>query len=240
VRLLRSFADFDRLEVLTKIEGFFINDTPLRVGVGREPPLGSAVDLAVIRMRVAGRTLPYIPGSSLKGVLRSTAEAILRARGERVHHPWDFEAVERERMSNNYCLICGIFGNTALASHIRVYDAYPEGEPVVVVKQGVGLNRDFGGAHPHVLYSEELVAPGTRWGFRMDIINIRVYPEPGDERGRLLRELIGLLAQGIIQVGARRSVGCGLIRLVEGRYRVYEVRDGRLVKIAEGKVIRHG
>jgi CRISPR-associated RAMP protein (TIGR02581 family) len=234
---LQSFADFDKLEVLTRVTGSLVNLTPLRVGVGREPPLGSAVDIAPLRVRFAdGGEKPYIPGSSLKGVLRSLAEALLRAQGKYVHDPWNFEAAEEEAKSGSYCLICGIFGSTRLASHVRVYDAYPDGEAPTFVKTGVGINRDFRGVQPGILYTEEQVAPLVRWEFVMDIVNIRVFPEPGDERGRLLRQLLQMLASGMVQVGARRTVGYGLVKLEQGRYEVYEVRDGLLVKVGEGGV----
>ena len=231
------FDDFDRLEVLTRITGSLVNPTPLRVGVGREPPLGAVVDIAPLRIRFAGGgTPPYIPGSSLKGVLRSLAESILRAQSVYVHDPWDFDAVEEEKKSGSFCLICGTFGSTGLASHVRVYDAYPEGEAPTFVKTGVGINRDFRGVQPGILYTEEQVVPRVRWKFMMDIINIRVFPEPGDERGRLLRQLLQLLASGMVQVGARRTVGYGLVKLEQGRYEVYEVKDGLLTKTAEGGV----
>ncbi len=60
------------------------NLSPLRVGSGREPPLGSTVDLAVVKMRIDGALRPYIPGSSLKGVFRSTSESLLRLKKPRV------------------------------------------------------------------------------------------------------------------------------------------------------------
>jgi len=233
---LQRFDDFDRLEVLTRITGSLVNLTPLRVGVGREPPLGAVVDIAPLRIRFAGGgTSPYIPGSSLKGVLRSLAESILRAQDKHVHDPWDFEAVEEEK-NGSFCLMCGIFGSTGLASHVRVYDAYPEGEASTFVKTGVSINRDFRGVQPGFLYTEEQVVPRVRWRFMMDVINIRVFPEPGDERGRLLRQLLHMLASGMVQVGARRTVGYGLVKLEQGRYEVYEVKNGVLEKVSEGGV----
>jgi CRISPR/Cas system CSM-associated protein Csm3 (group 7 of RAMP superfamily) len=54
------------------------NTSPLRIGSGREAPLGSQVDLAVLRIHRNGRDEPYIPGSSLKGVFRSVGEAMAR------------------------------------------------------------------------------------------------------------------------------------------------------------------
>jgi CRISPR-associated protein Csm3 len=244
---LPRYDDLDRLEVLTVITGRLVNETPLRVGVGKEeleerqPLLGSAVDIAPITIRFAdGRSVPYIPGSSMKGVLRSLAEAMVRAKGEEVHSPWDFGEkgkIEEEAKSGNYCIICGTFGSTKLASHVRVYDAYPETDALTFVKTSVGINREFRGAHPGILYTEQQVVPHVRWSFRMDVINIRVFPEPQDERGKLLRSLIGMLVDGMVQVGARRTLGYGRLRLEKGSYRVYGVEESRLVKKAEGDVI---
>ena len=242
------YDDLDRLEVLTVITGRLVNETPLRVGVGKEeleerqPLLGSAVDIAPITIRFAdGRSVPYIPGSSMKGVLRSLAEAMVRAQGkDDVHSPWDFGEkgkIEEEAESGNYCIICGTFGSTKLASHVRVYDAYPETDALTFVKTSVGINREFRGAHPDILYTEQQVVPHVRWSFRMDVINIRVFPEPQDERGKLLRSLIGMLVDGMVQVGARRTLGYGRLRLKKGSYRVYEVEEGRLAKKAEGDVV---
>lgn len=58
-----------------------MNVGPLRIGTGKEPPLGATVDLAVVRTRYRGVDLPYIPGSSLKGTFRSAATALAVARG---------------------------------------------------------------------------------------------------------------------------------------------------------------
>jgi CRISPR-associated protein Csm3 len=237
--LSKRYDDFDILEVLTRVRGSLVNETPLRIGVGREPPLGSAVDLAPLRVRFAdGRSAPYIPGSSLKGVLRSLAESIARAQGLFVHSPWDFEAAKSEKENNSYCVICGIFGSTRLASHVRVYDIYPEGHASTFVKTGVGINRDFRGAQPEVLYTEEQVVPGVRWKFKMDVLNIRIFPEPApnDERGRLLRQVIDMLVRGMVQVGARKTIGYGLVKLEGGGYEVYEVKGGALVKTKEGDI----
>jgi CRISPR-associated RAMP protein (TIGR02581 family) len=242
VTCLPRYDDLDRLEVLTVITGRLVNETPLRIGVGRESPLGSGIDSTPITIRFAdGRSVPYIPGSSMKGVLRSLAEAMLRAQGkDDVHSPWDFGEkgkIEEEAKSGNYCIICGTFGSTKLASHVRVYDAYPERDALTFVKTSVGINREFKGAHPGILYTERQVVPHVRWSFRMDVVNIRVFPEPSDERGKLLRSLIGMLVDGMVQVGARRTLGYGRLRLEKGSYRVYEVEEGRLVKKAEGDVV---
>ncbi|MEM2178318.1 MAG: CRISPR-associated RAMP protein Csx7 [Candidatus Methanomethylicaceae archaeon] len=63
----------------TIFKGYIDNTGPLRIGSGREPPFGSLVDLAVIKIPLKGIETPYIPGSSLKGVFRSYASNIIKS-----------------------------------------------------------------------------------------------------------------------------------------------------------------
>jgi len=71
--------DLDRLDKLIVIAGVIINETPLRVGKGRGE-LGEPTDLPVEKLPDG---TPYIPGSSLKGALRSLAERMANAMGLR-------------------------------------------------------------------------------------------------------------------------------------------------------------
>lgn len=65
----------------TIFKGYINNIGPLRIGSGREPPFGSLVDLAVIKISLNGMEVPYIPGSSLKGVFRSYASNLIKSYG---------------------------------------------------------------------------------------------------------------------------------------------------------------
>lgn len=206
----RDYRDLDILRYLTRISGILVNQTPLRVGVGREPPLGSPVDLAVIRLR--GN--PYIPGSSLKGVLRTTAEMLVAS-----HPSWQPE-------KENF--ICGIFGSRELSSHVRVYDAHPENSAPTFIKPGISINRDFGSVE-HGPFFEEFVEPGVRWKFRLEIVNIRVFPEPEEERGEILRQLLEVLKDPGIQVGARKTIGAGRVILEKGKWEVFTIKEGKFV-----------
>ena len=70
------YDDFDRIQSIVDLEGIFLNLGPLRIWLGRETGLEAATDLAVYRI---GKETIVIPGSSIKGMLRSFAESILRA-----------------------------------------------------------------------------------------------------------------------------------------------------------------
>ncbi|MEM2169770.1 MAG: CRISPR-associated RAMP protein Csx7 [Candidatus Nezhaarchaeales archaeon] len=230
-----DYRDFHLINTLTVIDGIVINETPLRVGIGRETSLALTVDIAVYK--VNGR--PCIPGSSLKGVLRSLAEMLARSMGIKVHDPWDEEAIEREEKSGNFCEVCGIFGNTKLASHIKVYDLIPKNPRDIrtLYKYGVAIDRNFGSVRSGLgPFIEEFVEPGVMWTLRMDLLNIEVFPEPkkNDVRAFLVRELLRAMQIIGVQVGARKSVGAGLIKLKEAKWRVYCLKNGEFELSCEG------
>ena len=236
-----DYRDFNRIERITRIEGALVNETPLRVGTGGEPLIGAPVDIAVYRID----DIPVIPGSSLKGVFRAYIESIAPTLGFRdVHSPWDHERIEEEAGERggkvDFCPICGIFGNTKLASHVKVYDAYPrdpEEAKRSFIKTGIGIDRVFGAVRPGIgPFKEEFLRPGLEWDFKMDVINIQLYPKPGDLRGEMLRTLLNTLSDIGLQVGARKSVGAGLMRLREGRWILYTIREGRIERTEEGSL----
>lgn len=142
----------------TIFKGYIRNIEPLRIGSGREPPLGSLADLAVLRIDYKGGSIPYIPGSSLKGVFRSSATMLARSIGlnacsglskdvcteiekvvEDISEIKLGDAIEyniragktTEAMKKFYeraCLICKIFGSPYYLSKVYFSDAYPIGD----------------------------------------------------------------------------------------------------------------
>lgn len=137
----------------TYIGGFIRNVEPLRIGSGREPSLGAPIDLAVLRIQYGDYSLPYVPGSSLKGVVRSMATTIARTMGmpvctglaretcmdKKIEGPkgkQKMEDVIKRLMSEKSeeamkffwekaCLMCKIFGSPGYKGKIYFEDAYP-------------------------------------------------------------------------------------------------------------------
>lgn len=123
--------------------------TPLLIRAG-DGSVDAGPDLACVRTRHAGlgdRTV-YIPGSSLKGVIRSAAEAFLRSDGGTWHRHqgacdplgeqscsrrikafsgsgWDNLDRARAEVHAKHCLACRLFGSTSLKSRTAVRDLFP-------------------------------------------------------------------------------------------------------------------
>ena len=207
---MSEMADFDKISKYFVVEGVLVNETPLRVGSGKDRGFASSVDNPVIRMRVqsGGESLelPYIPGSSIKGALRALLGSFLRSKGQ----------------GNVEEVLEGIFGSTELASHVVVDDAYPIGIPSISVRTGIKIDNKFGSVERGYLYTMEYVEPGARWKFRMEIFNIDL-SSPDDERARALRFLLDALFEGLVRIGGRKSVGLGRIRLIKEETKIYEV-----------------
>lgn len=103
----------------------------------------------------------YLPGSSLKGTVRSYCEKIGRTVGLPVCNPLDprescGRKLERKAKTasgaeiyKDLCPVCRIFGHTVMASHIQFSDAYPTADSVEMTndteeRDGVAIDRISG------------------------------------------------------------------------------------------------
>lgn len=120
--------------------------TPLLIKAGDAGLAPGVPDLSCVRTRVAGADATvYIPGSSLKGVVRSTVEALLRERtfrslggdvagacdplgrgscGQKLD-PKRRDGLEGPETHRSHCLACRTFGSTAMKGRAAFRDFYP-------------------------------------------------------------------------------------------------------------------
>lgn len=103
----------ERFENKYIIEGKIRMETPLRIGKQVAPYSLSSAPVLLQYDAELDAYFPFIPGSSLKGVLRSTCERIVRSFGIRICEPPN---------TCDRCVICGIFGSQEGASRVRVKD----------------------------------------------------------------------------------------------------------------------
>ncbi|MCO1575113.1 RAMP superfamily CRISPR-associated protein [Crossiella sp. SN42] len=177
--------------------------TPLHVGGSHDDPY---VDLTVAR---DGRGAPYVPGTSLAGILRAWAaeKAENREQAEaRVHAVFDGLA----RRS-------GPGDEEFLASLIEVDDAplrTAEGAPAVpVLRDGVGIDRRRGAAAYRVKYEREVVRAGTRLLLRVRAEDVEKPADLNGERtlGQMLTELQEDLRSREFSLGAAGTRGLGRV-----------------------------
>ncbi len=223
----------------TIVEGELINEGPLRIGAGREPPLESIADLAVLRMKIDGVIKPYIPGSSLKGVFRSSAGLLVFMKNPRVK-PCD-------GLSRSNCIdsksITVSGERLTLASYIErcLRDGLSEKAMDIFFKEACLLCKVFGAPHyaGRVSFSDSYplstYSLGTRTGIAIDRKTGAVYRhalytveyiEPGVifsfklTTRNLPNYVLGLLAatikrinEGEVKIGGFKSRGFGKVRI---------------------------
>ncbi|RMF27538.1 MAG: hypothetical protein D6759_17515 [Chloroflexi bacterium] len=229
------------------MHGKFYNEAIFRLSLRPRSPLlikaggegASALDPTVpdmnfVRTKRAGREPEvYIPGSSLRGVIRSYAERLLRSvredlacnptqtRGDRSKRACfageDGTKLRGPEAYNESCYACRIFGNTALAGRVRVGDLYVQGEPRLERRYGVAIDRVTGA-----------VAQGP---FELEVLTEATFEGTVTLRNFTLGQL-GLLAaalldlsDGLVPMGFGKSRGLGRVRLIFDTLTVRTLRD---------------
>jgi CRISPR/Cas system CSM-associated protein Csm3 (group 7 of RAMP superfamily) len=139
-----------------------IPDGPILIKSGKEGADPTKPDMEFVETYHAGGRSIYLPGSSLKGAIRAHAERIVRTVGRDRRDtssslPWANDPLNDKydylnnvtSTSDIYKLSCftdQIFGNTSIASRVRIEDAHPDSSqpPRIEERNGVAIDRVFG------------------------------------------------------------------------------------------------
>lgn len=183
--------------------------TGIRVGAGRATA-AEATDAPLLR---DPRNRPLIPGSSLKGSLRSAAERLLRPLGASL--ACDVVADRclarirgREPTSEeleSLCVLCRLFGNPYLGGRLILEDLVAEDERTIV-RDGVAIDRRELKQAQGLKYDYEVTPPGSRFRGR-----VRIDDPEAHETGLVLA-LLDLADQGLVTLGGGASRGLGRLR----------------------------
>lgn len=196
--------------------------TPLHIGSGSESlsPLDS--DNSVMK----GPDGTFIlPGSSIKGVFRSTVENLLRSINEKSvcdieNEPClkkarkDFNNNEEwyEYIEKNLCEACSLFGSQSTSSHVYFSDAISN-DGNASNRDGIRINRGSETAAFRAKYDFELVNPGATFKGEIVLENVDDY-----QLGYILR-IIDLVNNGFIRFGGKKSAGLGRVEIsYKGKY----------------------
>ncbi|MEN3053012.1 MAG: type III-A CRISPR-associated RAMP protein Csm3 [Candidatus Methanosuratincola petrocarbonis] len=192
------------------IEGNIVTKTGLHIGGNKSELKIGGTDNPIITDH-KGR--PYIPGSSLKGKLRSLFE-ISEAKiegGGRVHN-----------CSKPDCPICVIFGSSANEQNgptrLIVRDSFTDEDVETELKIENMINRIKGHAeHPRTM---ERVPPGTVFNLEMVY---SIYDESDYGRLRKVFELLSMLEESYL--GGSGSRGYGKVEIKGIKMRVKTLKD---------------
>jgi len=193
--------------------------TPLLIVSGEPTGLDPSLpDMQFVRTRRPDGEVIYIPGSSLRGVLRSHAERLVRSVNENAackvaeknclqkHNLREAELNGEEAYSKS-CYICRLFGNTGIASRVKVSDFYPSGPLLTDVRPGVAIDR-VTGAVAHGPFQMEMVTDGEFQG----TITVRNFTL--GQLGLLAAALLDI-GEGLVPIGHAKSRGLGRVMFTE-------------------------
>ncbi|RZB29451.1 MAG: hypothetical protein AEth_01086 [Candidatus Argoarchaeum ethanivorans] len=208
---------FEKLETITEIEVQYTTRSCLVIHVGKSAGY-SIVDQPIIK--IGG--VPVIPGSSIKGALRSTTESIMSESGIDVCIPEasipktvkqrgrkDDYAKELKRLPpcdysrGNVCPACDLFGAASLSGRAMFLDARPESEIVPIKRTHVAIRRDTNAQSEGSLMELEAVDEGAVFLGTIRIVNAENW-----QIGAILRSLEVLKLMGL---GAKKTAGYGEI-----------------------------
>lgn len=220
--------------------------TPLLIKAGNkagiDPTLPDMEFVRTLRRNAQGETeeIVYIPGSSLRGVVRAHAERLVRSVNEQAgcfpqadknclkkKEIKETEA-DADKLYRESCYVCKLFGNTGIASRLQISDLYPDttnGEFLHETRYGVAIDRITGA-----------VAVGP---FQMEVVTDGVF-----EGTILLRNFtigqLGLLSAVLLDIsdqlvalGHAKSRGLGRVELhfKKAQFRFSKPLQGHLVGI---------
>jgi len=225
--------------------------TPLLVASGKTFDVTSP-DMQFVKVRTNFGETVYIPGSSIKGVLRGGMEAIL---GENAkwkskicctsvklcHDLFRDKKDFRNKLPYKYhCPVCRMFGSGDLASRLEISDIFPYDfndtdenkkkkievlQAMVGSRTGIKIDRRTGKTSPGALFEYEILGGGELFG-EFTFTNYELY-QPG-----LLFMLIDLSNEGFLRYGHSKSRGLGVLN--------FDIRSMKILQFGKlkGKIIK--
>ena len=202
-------------------------------------------DMVPVATYKNGRRVYYLPGTSLKGVLRSHFERIARSlrpgsvcipyyrpeprsgtipvREERQSYGCGFTGRREDSAEVRYadsCAACRLFGSLKFAGRFSIGDAYPldGGNPKLETRNGVGIDRFTGGTVRGVLFDLQVLV-GGKFRTHIRLINYELWQLAA------LGILLGDLADEMIAIGSGRSRGLGRVRGIVTSFRLAYLRS---------------
>lgn len=205
-----------KLVQVRRITGQIEVVTGLRVGASQDTMEIGGLDNPIIRDPVTG--MPYIPGSSLKGKMRSLAEWYFNEipdRGDATRARPDTRtarvfgvAAQKEREVGPTRLLVR---DASLSKESA--EAFNEGRPITEVKHENSINRLTAMANPRPM---ERVVPGVRFDF--EVVYKILDTGDGGKTDAANFDKVLLSALALLEadyLGSAGSRGCGQIRFVD-------------------------
>lgn len=203
--------------------------TPFLVASGKTFDV-TRPDIQFIKISTPDGETVYIPGSSIKGVLRAGMESLLDKKDKEKEKncctSGDMcpKLIKKEKESEKlpyklHCPVCRMFGSGDLASRLEISDVFPfffddEAkikkqkiniiQSLVTSRNGIKIDRKTGKTSPGALFEYEILGGGELFG-EFTLTNYELY-QPA-----LLFMLFDLSNEGFLRYGHSKSRGLGVL-----------------------------
>jgi len=215
-----------------KVSFEFSPDLPILIKSGHEEITGP--DMVFVKTMRNSRAEPFVPGSSIKGLLRSYTEKIARTLneeaacmpymtikdaksdesllkyvscGELFKEKYGKQDAPTSIAYKDSCPICKLFGSTYFVGRLETSDAYikKDSEYALEERDGVGIDRFTGGAAKRAKFSLQVLSQGT-FSSSLRIRNFELW--------QLSLALIALkdFLNGFVRIGYGKSRGLGKVK----------------------------
>lgn len=163
---------------------------------------------------------PSIPATSLKGVIRYSAEKFLRTYGKKACY-----APKPEDMCNR-CIVCMYFGSPRNKARLKFHDLKPTSEYLLDTRVGTGMNR-----RRKVVEEDHLFTLETAWvkEFRTEIDGLFDLEEDAKEAASLTYGGLKLA----FAIGGVKSRGLGWMRVKNFKANI----DGKEISVEDLQLV---
>jgi len=218
---------------------------PILIKSGRQGADPTKADMEFVETYRQGEKTIYLPGSSLKGAIRAHAERIVRTVGgdnSRSRGVWANDSTGQDsrhipkkkpdgRNADGIDVYAAssfteqMFGNTSLASRIRIEDAYSTEPLLLEERNGVAIDRVLGSASPSALFNYQVCTSG-KFETRIHLRNFSL------AQLGLLGLVLRDLNDGWFAIGFGKSRGLGNVSVeyhsAVVQYPACEMRDDKV------------
>jgi CRISPR-associated protein Csm3 len=217
--------DFSKIESQTTFTITLKLVTPLHIGGNFDDDIKS--DLPIIK---TADDTPFIPGSSIKGVLRSASERLSHIFGLNVcylenggcgqNHKDDIKtAIETLSDSQAYadiygrvCPSCQTYGIGSISSKVKVNHVYLKNYKTMI-RDGIMIDRETGTVKPTAKFDYEYIEADQTFTIEIEGNNLT------DENKEVLALAFAQLKNGSLRFGGLQARGLGQVEYVEGSVR---------------------
>lgn len=235
---MKRLAMFETLDSRYFLSGNIVLLNELHIGSGKGD---GETDALVIKDH---DDIPFIPGSSLRGALRSTIERMVSSLGfnpcllindnpcvttsDKLQD--EFSKIKEKKDptkirsfisdDSKVCPVCQLFGSTIAASKIRITDLPIDGKFLRHIRDGVAIDRDTETAKEGAKFDFEAISKGTE--FKFELIGENLNERDLGLLGIGLQELV----DGNFWVGGNTSRGLGKCKLKDLKINYFQGADG--------------